>query len=303
MFAFVPEVSKLDDSHTEFAVGFNPSPLLDIDSKIHPASIKYSGNYGKLFKKGNNGWGVKVYKTKELKTLISLLKYDVNDLKDYQNHFHNLVEGESYIVKVTKVSTYRKLLTCYKEAIMTTKIHTLQRNNVDGSNLVCKPYLCTPVYDKCWKFVFVSSIAKGKSVSSLLTFSGRLFNSVSNKTMYQDLTEACDKLWRLGFVHNDLHPDNILYDTKTRTVTFIDLETAVEVMPEVTEQYIEQQKDSEPVDCYVTFNIVMLEPALHMLRHSEKWLNEFSEKKPGECRLLYNIDSTFLLTIREIMKC
>ena len=301
MFAFVPEVSNIDDKYTELSVGFNPSTSINIDDEIPVGSNNYKGSYGTLFKKGNNGWKVKIFKTKDLSKIRNLINYNVDDLKEYQKQFNNLEEGKDYIVKVSKVTTYRRLMTCYKEAVMTNKIYNSVRNTVDGSDLVCKPYICTPVYDKCWRFVFVSSVASGESVSTLLTLRRRLFRSVCKETMYHDLTEACDKLWRLGFVHNDLHPDNILYDIKTKKVTFIDLETSVEVMPEVTEKYIEAQTDTKPVDCYVTFNIVMLNPALNMLRHSEKWLNEFSEKKPGESRVLHNVDSTFLYAMRDML--
>lgn len=301
MVAFVPEVSNIDDKYIEFSVGFNPSITVNIDEVISTSSTGFDGSYGKLYKKGNNGWKVKIYKTKDLEIIQKLINCNVDGLQEYKKQFNNLEEGKDYVIKVSKVSTYRQLLTCYKEAIMTNKIYNSKRNNVDGSELVCKPYVCTPVFSKSWRFVFVSSVGMGKSVSSLLTFRRSLFRAVCKETMYNNLTEACDKLWRLGFVHNDLHPDNILYNTKTHKVTFIDLETSVEVMPEVTKRYIETQKDTEPVDCYVTFNIVMLDPALHMLRHSEKWLNEFSEKKPGKSRLLHNIDSTFLSAIRDMI--
>jgi len=302
MFAFVPEVSNLDNSHNSFAIGFNPPDNVNVDDIILDGSISYNKQFGNLFKKGNTGFKVKIYKTNQIDIINNLIDYSGknSELSQYNKQFNPAEEGTQYIVKTSSVKTYRQLLTCYKEAIMTDKIYSTQRNGVNGSTLVCKPIMCIPVFKKYWRFVFVSSIATGVPVSSLLGFWGRTIHKVCKKTMYADLTKGCDSLWRLGFTHNDLHPDNILYDAKNRRVTFIDLETAVEVMPKTTEEYIDKQNDTT-VDCYVTFEVVMLQPAMYMLRHSEQWLNEFTEKKKGECRVLHNIDSNFLPSVKEII--
>lgn len=303
MFAFVPETSGLDNSHNEFAIGFNPPKDIIVDDIIPKGNTSYKQSFGSLYKKGNTGFKVQIYKTNTKKVIDDLFDYSgkSTELTQYTQRFHTPDENTQYIVKTSRVTTYRQLLTCYKEAMMTEKIYSTQRNCVNGSDLVCKPIICIPVFKKYWRFVFVSTVASGIPVSKLLGFWGRTIHKVCKETMYADLTQGCDSLWRLGFVHNDLHPDNIIYDVKNRKVTFIDLETAVEVLPKVTAEYIETQNDST-VDCYVTFSVVMLTPALHMLRHSEQWLNEFTQKKKGECRVLHNIDSNFLPTVKEIIE-
>jgi serine/threonine protein kinase len=303
MFGFVPEISCLDEKHTEYAVGFNPSMTYDVDDKIPTSASSFTGKFGTLFKKGNIGFGVEIYKTKNISSIKDLVEFNTVNLKEYKKVFNLLDEGQEYIVKVSSVSTYRELFTCYKEAVMTNKIYTAQSKNVFGKELVCKPYLCLPLFTKSsWKFVFITNVARGIVLSSALGFFGRTLHRINKQAMYNDLSQACDRLWHLGYTHNDLHPNNIFYDPKSRKVTFIDLETSVEVLPEIKDKYVQKQMETEAVDCFVTFNLVMLEPALHMLRHSEKWLNEFSEKKPGECRVLHNIDSAFLMKVRDILQ-
>ena len=304
MVGLVPEISNLDDSHSAYAMGF-VNDVANVDATLPDGKGHYSHDFGSLFKKCSNIYAVKIYKTQDINTINHLIGYDVPSvtLSQYKHVFAQPKVGAQFIVKVSTVSTYRQLLTCYKEAIMTNKIYSTERNDIKGADLVCTPVMCVPVFKKTWRFVFVSSIAQGVPVSSLLGFWKRTFYGVKKQQMYQDLEKACDSLWRLGFAHNDLHPCNVMYDVQKRKVTFIDLETAVEVLPNVATAYIETMDASDDVSCYVTFNRVMLEPALNMLRLSEKWLHEFTSKPQGECRVLYNIDSEFLLKIREELNC
>ena len=293
-FAYLPDVSTVRDEHTPLALGFMPLVDIPLDDVLPSCTMDtvFTGRFGKLFEKGQAG--VKIFKTTD--TLDKLMRHtSSHEMSKYRIIFNEVCKlGETQmIVKVTPVRTWRQLLTCFKEAMMTNRIYRTSRNDVHGSDYVCKPYMCTPIkVDKGWHFVFVSDMAEGVIVKKLMNFFLGMFHGVNKKQLNGVCTMACDKLWRLGFSHNDLHPGNVVYNPSDGSVKFIDLETAVEVPDEVVQEYLQARSQSNE-DCYVTFGKVMLSPAMNMLRHSESWVNEFSHEEDG-CKVLYNTDCHFL---------
>jgi hypothetical protein len=303
MVLFVPETSNISDSDTHLALGFNlPENLTkNVDQSLPKDGLKkFKGSFGKLFKKGNAAAGVKLYKTKNLDDLRNYIVPD--ELAQFSQTFNIAEENTKFIVKVTPIRTYRGLLTCYKEAQMNNNIYGTVRDDINGSDLVCKPYMCIPVHTKKhWKFIFVSSVASGVPVASLLRTWYRCFNLLSSTEICDNLAKACDSFWKLGFAHNDLHANNIMYDIKTKKITFIDLETSVQLTSEITQKYNEHRLLSPDTSCDTVFNSIMQQEALHMLRHSEKWLQQFTTEKRNHVPMLYNNDTEFLDIVEKMM--
>lgn len=305
MFTIVPEVSLAKYSDTPLALGFYPDDNIVVDKKLPTPKETFYGSFGKLFTKGNSATKVQLFSHTAAAlhdTVIeSVLNYKVPDiLAPYKRKFEAPVEHEKIVIKVSPIKTYRDLLTCFKEALMTHRIYGTSRNGVNGADLVCKPLTCCPMDLRWrgWAFVTVTSMAEGVSCGKLLNIFGRILNKVSMKQLHNDLMIACDKFWRLGFIHNDLHPGNIVYNVRTRTITFIDLETAVEVPNDIIQMYIDAMKNASIQDCHTIFSKTMLQPALHLLRYSEKWLNEFTIKEPGHCRCIYNTDDNLIRMLK-----
>lgn len=303
MVLFVPETSNVSHSDTHLALGFHlPANLTkNVDQTLPKDGVfKFNGSFGKLFKKGNADANVKLYKTK---TLDNLTNYNLPDeMLQFAYTFNKAEDKTKYIVKVTSVKTYRALLTCFKEAHMTNNIYNTVRDDINGADMVCKPYICLPVFTKNkWKFVFVSSFASGVPVAKLLNPFYRGIHWLCKYEIYSNLSKACDTFWKLGFAHNDLHPNNIIYDLKTKKITFIDLETSVELTSDVIQSYNEDRLMRPNTSCSSAFSYTMQEPALHMLRHSEKWLHQFTTEKKNHVPMLYNNDTEFLELVHKIM--
>lgn len=303
MVLFVPEISNVSHSDTHLALGFHLFVDLpkNVDQTLPNEGVsKFKGSFGKLFKKGNADANIKLYKTKRLDDFTN---YNLpNEMLQFAHTFNKAEENTVFVVKVTRVKTYRALLTCYKEAHMNNNIYNSVGNDIKGSDIVCKPYMCLPVHTKKhWKFVFVSSLASGVPVASLLSPWFRCFSFICKYEIYHNLSKACDIFWKLGFAHNDLHPNNIIYDLKTKKITFIDLETSVQLTSDVIQSYNEHRLLTPKIPCSSAFSYIMQTPALHMLRHSEKWLHQFTTEKKGHVPMLYNNDTEFLEKIAEMM--
>lgn len=296
----MPNVSTIAADKKHLAFGFNPPKVSDINSTLPSPTTEchYSGPLGKYFKAGRGG--VQIYKTKTADVVSSLSAYMNGKLRsDFAEYASGFYPGEDskMIVKVTPIKTYRDLMTTYKEAMMTYRVYSTERNGVCGSDLVCKPYICTPFHNgKKWCFVFVTSFGQGSTLEKSYSFFSLLFSGLSKKEIYADLDEACQKMWTLGFVHNDMKPDNVMYDAETRKVTFIDFETAVEMPEDVIDDYIQARKTSS-ADAYATFEMVMLRTSMNLLRSSEELCNSYAwETDAG--KVIYNTDCGFLWQLK-----
>jgi serine/threonine protein kinase len=305
-FAILPKETTITNENKHLALGYNPPIMENVDSKLpHPTTTcKYTGSLGKLYKIGRGG--VKVYKTKGPKVIGEIASYMKSGLKDdfaqYANIF-NSIEGcddkEKLIVKITPIRTFRDLMTCYKEAMMTYRVYSTERNGVKGVDLVCKPYICAPFNDgKKWYFVFITTRGLGASLDKRYKMFGLMFTGLTESDVYADLDIACDKLWSLGFVHNDMKPDNVMYDVKTRRVTFIDFETSVEMPEDVTSKYIMKRQSSNVGDASSTFHEVMLSTSMNLLKSSEEYLNSYANKEEYIGDVIYNTDCGFLFQLK-----
>lgn len=291
----VPKLSSITEDNIELALGFIP-PSTDVDVNLPKGEETFMFRFGKPLAKGNDAAKVMVYTSSNASIIYRLKTQKLpEELSMFKEVFFVPQDGEDLVIKVTPVDTIRKVMTCFKEAKMNHRIFNTCKNGADGKNLVCKPFMCTLVYQKTgWHFVFVTTLCHGQTVSKLSSVFGRLLYGVSKKKMGADLTKACDDLWKLGFAHNDLHPRNIIYNPKTSSVTFIDLETAVEVEPEVNAKYIQSRLYDSDVVCHITFKKVMLSNALDLLRLSEEYVEDFTTQYEGESKLLFNTDCDFL---------
>lgn len=293
--AFLPNVSSMSIDDAHFALGFTPQSDVSVDSDLPKHDTLFKGSFGKLFKKARAG--VVIFKTKSTDVIDGLTGYNLLTTMSKYRKVFNEVNSEAkdmkMVVKVTPIKKWRHLLTCYKEAMMTNRIYTASKNDVNGSDIVCKPFMCSPVMTKKgWCFVFVSERALGTCVGTLVSTIPRMLLGVPKKEFVAACADACDKLWKLGFCHNDLHPGNVVYNRVTKSAKFIDLETAVEVLPQAVDKYV-QSRSSSSEECYVTFQNVLLSPAMDMLKHSETWVNGFSIDENGS-KVIYNTDCYFL---------
>jgi serine/threonine protein kinase len=290
---FVPKVSNIKFENVHLAVGFVPEMNTNLDDALPKSNHIYTDGFGKLYSKGNTEAGVKIYKTTDHSIFESLMKVSLPTELSSFRFINTPNTSEKLIVKVTPIFNNRGLMTSHKEVMMNHRIFASSKNGVNGSDYVCEPFLGTPVYTRSgWCFVFVSSYCKGYTVATLLSSFQRLLKGVNYSKMYDDIAHACDAFWTLGFAHNDLHPGNIMYNPKTRFVTFIDLETAVEVEPYVNDAYINCKLAGDVV-CHINFEKVMLPNALNLLRYSENWLNQFTTMDHNQ-PMLFNTDCYLL---------
>jgi serine/threonine protein kinase len=291
----VPEVPQVDHNNVCLAVGFVPHINENLDDPLPFCKCSImTPNFGKLLTYGNLSAHVKIYKT-NCNIINELQNVNFPNYMTIFQELFNEFDGVKLVVKVTPVNTYRILMTCFKEAKMTQRIFQTTRNSINGSCYVCKPYICSPIFlTSGWHFVFVSAYCKGITLSKLINPFNRLLYNVKYSKMKKTIINACDNLWKLGFVHNDLQPSNVIYNPKNNTITFIDLETTIEVETHVNNAYIQQRIKNKNTKCHIIFQKTMLDNALHLLRYSEKWLHEFTTKEHDSVRLLYNIDCNFM---------
>lgn len=150
-------------------------------------------------------------------------------------HFNHVLPGQTqqnYIVKQTHVSTYRQLLTCLKEAIMTSEFYTVSTTVGGSTNTnVCKPYFAGLCWTgKCWTYIIGMDMAPGKTLKTLMK---KLHHSkclmkpqkhgVDKTKLVCALRTSLHWLWWLGYSHNNLNDSNVLYDETKNVITFINL--------------------------------------------------------------------------------
>lgn len=215
------------------------------------------------------------YKQNTLIKKSNLSLYTTNRGKDLYNHLMNqnlpedlapfrrnyvdvneVPNGETLVYKVTKCNSMKSLISAFKEAQMHFKLYSSSGydengNEISGADVVVKPYMIAPVYikkgwilseDKTWYMVFIQGLAKGQTLRQAGGWEGEVNRSSINRMM--------NILWSLGFIHGDLHGENIMYDKKTNTSMLIDLESTVQVPNKYRDAYKKAVKKQNSAIAY-----------------------------------------------------
>lgn len=195
-------------------------------------SIPFSfSSLGKLINKSSNE--NKVYKynydsIKELQDICTLQSFETKTYKitnfidiHFRKGFNQLLPETKYAVKVMKAKTYRSMVSALKEACMNNEIFTA------SSNLVSKPFFCTPFWNgKCWVYVIVCEFIKGNTFNDV-----RVMNIFTSKKQKKEIKNTIVltiyQLWWIGYSHNNLSRENIIYNSKTNTVKLVGLSNCV----------------------------------------------------------------------------
>lgn len=182
---------------------------------------------GKVHTKGNNGTIIYKYNFAEASALYEMGLEQCftpkSSHRQYTRTFNALNQDSKYAVKVMLAPTYHHVVSAMKEAEMNDDIFNAAKSEAQRK-IVCKPYFCMHIWDgKKWVFIIVTEFAKGKTLKSMQSWG--LFNR--KKVDYEDDIEiAINRLWWMGFTHN-LERENIIYDTKTKSVKIIGLSHCV----------------------------------------------------------------------------
>jgi hypothetical protein len=204
-----------------------------------------------------------------------------------------------YIVKVCTTPSKRFVYTCMKELLMTNDVYTSSYDNIIGSSITCKPFFgCMIWTGKNWKYLIVFERANGVTLPKATSLLNKLLNCRydKNKIMHT-LTMTAKNLWLLGFAHNDLRGDNVIYDIKTNTVKIIDFETAVRLpdnyIQDLRGKVAKVQEDGyrynfEGLSCI--FESCYKQIAVSLLALSEQVCLSYAD----EDGLIFNTDDFFL---------
>lgn len=207
---------------------------------------------------------LEVYTTNKGQKLVEYLnKYDLpSSLLPFRETFVDIskIKDEELVLKVTKCISMKDIIAGFKEARMHNKLYmkngcTSTGKTIKGSNIVVKPYLIAPILlNKGWCMVFIQGIAKGETFKK--------FGKTLSTIVYNNAYKTMNILWSLGFVHGDLHRDNILYNKETGKVTLIDLEATMQVPIKYRDAYKAAllNKDKKVAKCDAEQNNVDIYP-------------------------------------------
>lgn len=218
----------------------------------------------------------------------------------------------TYIMKCIPVTTFRDLGTCLKEAMIHHEIYTINsatQITAQTPPIVCRVYQSAPVWDtsQCrWIYIIIMDKVTGYTLEKLNSIWFKMknwslnFKSAYDKNkLYEGLFQTISTLWWLGYVHNDLHPRNIIVNTETYQVTLVDLETCV-VIPfdEVYNHRLQLSQNIRPIDSFKDQVKVTIDsykqhlkfPAMSLLNISKRFIHDFSDNN----HLLYNTDEHIL---------
>lgn len=148
----------------------------------------------------------------------------------YVNRKRDRVRQEEYIVKIQKADTIRRMFTGFKEVRMMEQVYYSSWGVISGSDVVPQPILGCPVWDgRTWLYVIIMEKISGVPVSKVNTLSYRLWHRkyYDKEHIINEVAKVVAAFWALGFAHNDLHWNNVIYDIKTDKVKIVDLESAV----------------------------------------------------------------------------
>lgn len=148
----------------------------------------------------------------------------------YVNRKKDRVRQKEYIVKIQKANTIRRMFTGFKEVRMMEQVYYSSWGVIRGSDVVPQPILGCPVWDgRTWMYVIIMEKISGVPLSKVNTLKYRLWHrkQYNKEHIINEVAKVVAAFWALGFAHNDLHLDNVIYDIETDKVKIIDLESAV----------------------------------------------------------------------------
>lgn len=246
-----------------------PQPLYNYDIKHLKLPSPLEGSlpefdkklFGEKFTSGNEVAKVQIYKCEAGKILDALKSYNIEGhslideklsepigLSELKKEFMSPNRSDTVIVKVSPVYRYETLYRCLREPLMAYNLYTAVGTDEDGKEIkgesICSaPYAYGLVWnDSQWKFVFVQQYIKGTILSKPALLP--LF-SFSYKTYFDQLMNACNTLWCLGYLHNDLKLDNVMQDDKEENVYFIDMELSTKTGDKFIEEYKKLRREAK----------------------------------------------------------
>jgi hypothetical protein len=205
-----------------------PQPFDDEESTTFSFS-----SLGKLHKKSPNGNKLYKYDYNSINELYDVCKLQTLKEKTYKiskyidikfkSLFNTLEPGKKYAVKVIKADTIRSMVAGLKEASVINEIFTL------SDDLVSKPFFCSPFWKgNSWVYVIVTEFLEGNTINDI-----RVMNIFTSKKQKEEIkntiVSTVYQLWWNGYSHNNLLQENIIYNSKTKSVKFVGLSNCVAI--------------------------------------------------------------------------
>lgn len=213
---------------------------------------------------------------------------------NFTKYFNQTPVFAEYIVKYTPVTSYQQVLAAMKEGLLMNEIDTLTCTLKQPRRLVCKPLfagLCR--FGNSWQYALVMEKPVGQPLSGILLTQklSKMFSkwtSVSpckvhalDKTVHS-LRTTLYCLWWLGYSHNDLCPENVLYDEVTNTATLMNLEFCVAIPLHVVMEFrqaLGQRHQWKPsTDENDIYRCIIQRSALSILKIGEQYLDTTTRK-------------------------
>lgn len=271
-------------------------PKHDISETVHIS------NYAKLTLKTRNL--VKIYETNKINNIIGLWNKLYINKEAYESIFDEAFHqsfaslsriSNAFVIKKIPCHNIRCMYAGLKEATMMHKIDT--KSLVEGFKIVPKIYFACPLYSNAkWYYIIVMEKINGIVLKTLRKPFNKFLKYIpyNKKKILEASKTALSQLWSLGFSHNDLHDENIVYDKEYDRVIFLDGETVVEHTHEDIIKYKELSSKHYMVHAYVN---AYKDSSISLLYIASFYTLSYSDKD----NLIYNTDDWLLPMIEELM--
>jgi predicted Ser/Thr protein kinase len=278
----------------------NNLPVIPVLSRN---SLKIS-HYGKL--KQKTKYNVKIYETDNKQKLNSLYEKLLHRQALYKSllgeDFSKFISRIKYnhtdnlIIKKIPCKNLKYFYSGLKEVTMMYKIFVAA--NDKNVKIVPKLYFASPLYSNSkWYYIIVMEKIHGMNVDKLNT----VFNKVFNKIIYNkhQLIEITKKslhiLWSLGFSHNDLHGGNVIYNSESNTIYFIDFETTVmHTQEDIIKFNNHVEKHNDIMSAYLS---VYKDASVSLINLSSRYTISYADNQ----NLIYNTDDWLIPLLNDIL--
>lgn len=294
--------------------------VIGVDTPLPQPSFEVKGKcpvrvYCKRMKKTNYGGSINTIDTQHMSDLLQSLKQHHalvtnttnKELLDTANLlYYNddpIVMNKKYIVKVQRASTLRTMLTGLKEVYAMHTIYKSSWSNYQGKDIIPQPVMGCPMWNgKKWLYVIVMEKVSGVPLSHVKNLSYRLLNvKKHNKEKVIDaVANTMRAFWALGFAHNDLHWNNIIYDVNTNTAKIIDLESCVNIPERYVSQFREELVNKNML-CVEQLSLLFVAhyklPSVSLLNVASNYCERYEDKD----NRIYNTDEHLLPMIKDLL--